>query len=554
MIKINDKDNSVEIKNLKISDKILCSFLKEKDEKEYEEWIKKIIIIGTVGLRQMVLSENMDFIQRGFDKFLLDAQTSFQKQQGQMDEKLALYLDDSNNKSMISRFRDFMEKNKEEFNSDNSKSLLGKFKGVLIKEREDMNGNFEKYFSLTDKDSVISQFQKTLEENKKELDLNNPSSVLGEFKVFLKTERESISNILNDTFSEEKQDSVLGKFKKFLEEHENKFDFSNSNSLFSKFRTYMEDEKKELNKTFNDNFSLTDKNSSFSKMQSYIDKTFDMGNEESPLNRLKILMEENFGEKSGRFQEVMEEYIGDKNSKLQTLLEKSFNLSNKDSSFSKLIEKIKKNSSLSETEIKKMLSPNIPDSPIAQLKQNLFDELKQVDNRIKEVRESEIKDIWREVMKLEEIEEIKSKSTQKGKKFEEVVYDLIEEISQSYQDVVERTGDIPGKTGKKGDIICDIDGEKSNRLVIECKDDASFKSNSRKLVTEMNEALENRDAKFGIFIFKNQNLMPNNYKPIKITNSYIVTSNEKENLYLSYRLARILLTKGSGKGNRCQFN
>lgn len=544
MIKLNEANKSVEIENLTVADEKMYSFLVDKEEKEYDEWAKKIMSVGTVGLRQMVLFENMDFVQRGFDKFLVDAQKSFDGQQEQLDSKIASYFDDTKNDSMISKFKIFIADNSANFDSDNPTSLLGKFKASLVEERNTMNSNFEKYFSLDRTDSVISKFQNTLKENHVAFDMENPKGILGAFKIFLDEKSDEISETLDNTFSEEKAGSVFAKFKAFLDSHEKKFDFNTKDSLFSKFHEFMQKEKNEFNKAFNDNFSMDDTNSSFFRLQESLGKMFDDSRENSPLYVFKKTIEDNFGGDNSKLQRVMNDYLGGDDSKLQKMLDKSFDLDKSGSSFSNLVEKIKANSTLSEDEIRKMLNPNSDDSPIGQLKKNISDEFKQIGGKIREVQESELKDIRDAVVKFEEIEELKSKGTAKGREFENVVYDFMQEVCSYSEDTVSPTGDVSSGSGKVGDLIVDVDGDMNKRIVIECKD----KKKQSKMGThkEIVKALHNRNAKFGIFLFENSELMPREFRNlgnIKITDSYIVTSYDKENLYLSYRLAKIFLRR-----------
>ena len=59
---ILDKENEeILIQNLKISSPEVYNFLKDKEN--LEDWAKKALIIGCVGLRQMVLTENVDFVE-----------------------------------------------------------------------------------------------------------------------------------------------------------------------------------------------------------------------------------------------------------------------------------------------------------------------------------------------------------------------------------------------------------------------------------------------------------------------------------------------------------
>jgi len=544
MITLDSNNKEVKIDDFRINDPKLYSFLEDKDPAELDKWLEKILIIGAVGLEQISLVQNMDFIEKRFDSFLSDAKESFNTQQEVINKKLDLYFNEENTTSMISKFKKFIENNQAEFNSEDQNSLLGKFKQSLMDERIEMNKNFDKIFSLNNTESIMYKFKEILDKNKDDFDLNNPNSLLGEFKNFLESESKNINEILDNTFSEEKQDGVLGKFKNFLKDHENKFDFKNTESVFSKFAEYMKSEKESMNKLFDENFSMEKTNSSFYKLQNYIKNTFDMESEKSPLNEFKTLIKDYFDSEDGKLQKVMNDYIGEDNSRLQKLLDKSFDLENKNSSFSKLIEEIKAKSKLSEDEIKELLNPNKTDSPIALLKNDISKEVKLVSEKIKEVRENEIKEIRDKVITKQIIDDLESKGTQKGDKFEETVYDFLEELCSINEDTIHRTGYEVSGSGKVGDIICDFDGDAKKRVVIECKD----KQNQSAIGThkEIMQAIENRNAKFGIFLFERAELMPKKFTKfgsIKITDSYIITSYDKENLYLSYRLAKIFLSR-----------
>jgi len=50
--------------------------------------------------------------------------------------------------------------------------------------------------------------------------------------------------------------------------------------------------------------------------------------------------------------------------------------------------------------------------------------------------------------------------------------------------------------------------------------------------------MKNRNAKFGLFIFKNESQLPREFRPVKIMKDRIILSAENYNVYFAYRLAR----------------
>jgi len=87
----------------------------------------------------------------------------------------------------------------------------------------------------------------------------------------------------------------------------------------------------------------------------------------------------------------------------------------------------------------------------------------------------------------------------------------------------------------------DIDGEDNKKIIIECKDRSDY--THKKTLDEINDAIENRDAKFGIFLFRSQSQIPSALKPMKITDNYIVTSFDDYGLYFAVRVARLFVKK-----------
>ncbi len=177
--------------------------------------------------------------------------------------------------------------------------------------------------------------------------------------------------------------------------------------------------------------------------------------------------------------------------------------------------------------ISDLLSPFEENSPIKKLKDEIF---------------TKIQDLRDELMKDKTKEEIIEKTTLKGGKFEECVLESVEDFCSEYEDKVMAIGDTLGKKNKIGDISIDIDGKEDKKIVIECKDSSAY--SYKDTIDEINDAIENRDAKFGIFLFKSQSQMPPALTPVKITNNYIITSFD-QGIYFAIRVARLFVEKSS---------
>jgi hypothetical protein len=178
--------------------------------------------------------------------------------------------------------------------------------------------------------------------------------------------------------------------------------------------------------------------------------------------------------------------------------------------------------------INDLLNPFEDNSPIKKLKDEIL-------GKIQELRE--------ELLKEKSKEEIIEKTALKGGNFEEVVLESAEDFLSEYEDKVTFVGENTGNVNKIGDITVDIEGNQNKRIIIECKDSCAY--SHKKTLDEINDALGNRDAKFGIFLFKSASQIPASLAPMKITNNYIVTCFENYGLYFALRVARLFVEKGS---------
>jgi len=283
-------------------------------------------------------------------------------------------------------------------------------------------------------------------------------------------------------------------------------------------------------------------------------KKMDITNTESPFFQMRNVILEYFDKENGQLKRMLDDYFSKDDGQIKQVIDQRFDLNNKESAFSKLVDTIKANSGLDKDAIAKLLDPNNVESPspVKSLKDELF-------RQFKDLQERDFKNIGDRIMEIRDhlikeaaITDVYDKGTQKGFDFEDLVYSELERLAGGYGDIISPVGKEIGKSGKKGDIVIDIEGDEKKRIVIECKDSSI---NSTKAVKDdIIEAMKNRNATFGIFLFSDSENMPREYCPLKITDSYIITCGGKENLNFSYRLGRVLLSKTREVKDEIEFH
>ncbi len=174
--------------------------------------------------------------------------------------------------------------------------------------------------------------------------------------------------------------------------------------------------------------------------------------------------------------------------------------------------------------VSSLLDHNNPNSPLHELREDLVTKLEQLGKDLA-VRQKE--------------DEMISVTTLKGGEFENHVESELVRITNSYGDDIERVGDVRGKRGKIGDFVIRVDGDERKSIVIECKDSSAY--THRKVTNEIEAAMDNRKATFGIFLFKTPDQVPKAMRPVRITKNTITTCFDENGLYYAYRVARMFL-------------
>ena len=197
---------------------------------------------------------------------------------------------------------------------------------------------------------------------------------------------------------------------------------------------------------------------------------------------------------------------------------------------SQFVDKLSENFDVDKGTIRLVLDPNREGSPINQLKKEIMENFREVRDKLA-------------IAKAEE--DVLEKSTQKGGIFEERLYEELQYVTNAYGDTVESVGNITGTTGKTGDFLITLRGS-DERLVVEAKDSSGY--TIPKTIAEIESAIENRRAKFGIFVFKSREQMPRAFHPGKIARNYIITCLEGNGLYYSYHIAKTIVESELSKG------
>ena len=205
-------------------------------------------------------------------------------------------------------------------------------------------------------------------------------------------------------------------------------------------------------------------------------------------------------------------------------------------------------------------------NPLADFKRGTLEVLKAADERqtktmnalygrLGEVQQ-QLQALRDEREKLEEVAAERERGTAKGRDFEELVAEALDEIAVSQGDDCDAVGDVPGAGGKRGDVVVAIDacqGPARGRIVFEAKDRRISKPEAMK---QLDGALAHRDADYAVLIVPTDDEVPAKLRPLREYNGdklVVVWNPEDESrlaLELAYSLARarVLMARSESEG------
>jgi hypothetical protein len=149
-----------------------------------------------------------------------------------------------------------------------------------------------------------------------------------------------------------------------------------------------------------------------------------------------------------------------------------------------------------------------------------------------------------------------ARSTAKGRPYEEAVFEAVDALARARGDDCDAVGDQPGAGGRKGDVLVGVDGAEGParaRIVFEAKNSYAPKN---KAVAELDEAMEQRDADYAVWVVPSEELLPGRGPQLREVNGdklfvvYDPDEGRALGLEVAYALARArtIMAEASGDG------
>ena len=135
------------------------------------------------------------------------------------------------------------------------------------------------------------------------------------------------------------------------------------------------------------------------------------------------------------------------------------------------------------------------------------DNLKTLNTQIGALKDEVVK-LQAERAKHLEVAAEHARSAAKGRPYEEAVAEAVDAIAVARGDDCDAVGDLLGVGGRKGDVVVGIDGAAGParaRIVFEAKNAYVPKN---KAVAELEEAMAQRDAEYGVWVVPSDDLLP----------------------------------------------
>lgn len=228
-----------------------------------------------------------------------------------------------------------------------------------------------------------------------------------------------------------------------------------------------------------------------SEQEEYVERRFEeMRHDfESEIERIEEQVEATFGD-DGDVPNTLEAHLGE-DGKLRQHIEDAFG---KDGVFVKRLDE-----ELGEdgNRIQQALDPDTKGTPTYRLKSSIQEQIDRLRDKIEEQHTEE-----------ETEQRMKRRSTLKGDDFEDTVDTLLSDLVYGTSHEVERTGEKIGElTDRKvGDFVLTL-SDTNQRIVVEAKSDQSY--TQPKIKKELEDAIENRDADYGLIVFEAESQVPN---------------------------------------------
>lgn len=281
-------------------------------------------------------------------------------------------------------------------------------------------------------------------------------------------------------------------------------------------------------------------------------------------------LEAAFGERarlvSEQLEGKIEELFGEDNGRLAKSLERHFSDGSSVAVQNRVKEVVGEIMQRSREDLLKQFSSADGQNPLADFKNVTVGVLKTAGERQeKDLRallekmsalEKELQGLRDERAKAEELHAERERGTAKGREFEEVVAQALEEIAAARGDDADAVGDRKGATRKTGDVVVAIDachGPARGRIVFEAKNSRLSKNDA---FAQLDRGMAERDADFGVLVVPAEEKIPARTNQLREYNGdkLIVCLDPEDGsrlpLEVAYALARarVLMARGGGEG------
>jgi hypothetical protein len=227
-----------------------------------------------------------------------------------------------------------------------------------------------------------------------------------------------------------------------------------------------------------------------SEQEEYVERRFEEMRHsfESEIERIEDQVEEKFGD-DGEVPQTLENHLG-ADGKLRGHIDEAFG---EDGVF---VERLDEELGEDGDRIQQALDPDTEGTPTYRLKSSIQNQIERLRDKIEEQATEE-----------ETEERMKRRSTLKGEDFEDTVSTLLSDLVYGTSHEVEPTGEKVGELSnrKVGDFVLTL-ADTDQRIVVEAKSDQSY--TQPRIKKELENAIENRDADYGIIVFEAESQVP----------------------------------------------
>ena len=202
--------------------------------------------------------------------------------------------------------------------------------------------------------------------------------------------------------------------------------------------------------------------------------------------------------------------LADFRGQFEAMLGESFNPDSKKSLISKFERVMQTAAEEQTTRLNRALDPHAPDSQVGRLRDELIKTVKnetaELAKRVAEVREV----ITSAAAASEATKAMFDKTALKGFRFEDILHDLINSQAVHYGDIAAQVGKEYGALGtQQGDEVVTINPEDTRGVTANVAWEAKTRRlGLRKILDELETAMENRNASVGIAVFGNIEIAP----------------------------------------------